>query len=72
MLNYGAAAQEYFGYNESDLANSILTEEQQALATGDVTANNNFQIGENGMTYIVLYKKIDKISSFFLCCGATF
>ena len=33
MLNYGAAAQEYFSYNTSDLANAQLSEEQKALAT---------------------------------------
>jgi hypothetical protein len=31
MLNYGAAAQNYFGYNTDVLANSTLTDEQKAL-----------------------------------------
>ena len=31
MLNYGAAAQEYFGYNTDSLVNAELTAEQQAL-----------------------------------------
>jgi hypothetical protein len=31
MLNYGAAAQEYFGYRTDDLMNKDLTDEQQAL-----------------------------------------
>jgi hypothetical protein len=31
MLNYGAAAQEYFAYRTDDLTNSTLTPEQQAL-----------------------------------------
>ena len=31
MLNYGAAAQEYFGYNTDSLMNAILTPDQQAL-----------------------------------------
>jgi hypothetical protein len=31
MLNYGAAAQEYFGYNTDELMNANLTEEQKAL-----------------------------------------
>ena len=35
FLNYGAAAQTYFGYNTTDLANVNLTEEQLALATAD-------------------------------------
>ena len=37
FLNYGAAAQVYFGYNTNDLANKNLTEEQQALATAERT-----------------------------------
>ena len=40
MLNYGAAAQEHFKYNTSDLANNALTEEQQALATAKITCTN--------------------------------
>ncbi len=40
MLNYGAAAQEFFEYNEDDLANSLLTEEQQNFATKDVSMVN--------------------------------
>jgi hypothetical protein len=31
MLNYGAAAQEYFGYNTDSLMNAELTDEQKAL-----------------------------------------
>ena len=34
MLNYGAAAQNYFGYNTSNLANASLTAEQIALPEG--------------------------------------
>ena len=33
MLNYGAEAQLYFDYNEADLANNQLSEEQKALAS---------------------------------------
>ena len=33
MLNYGAWAQEYFGYNKENLVNAALTEEQKALGT---------------------------------------
>ena len=35
FLNYGAAAQIYFGYNTTDLANKDLTEEQLALGTAE-------------------------------------
>jgi hypothetical protein len=34
MLNYGAAAQSYFGYNTDSLMNRELTEAQQALVMG--------------------------------------
>jgi len=42
MLNYGAAAQEYFKYNTDNLANAGLTEEQLAYATktDDVTLSD--------------------------------
>ena len=33
MLNYGAAAQTYYGYNTSDLANAQLTDAQKAYGT---------------------------------------
>ena len=36
MLNYGAAAQIYFGYGAEEMANSILTEEEKALASAQV------------------------------------
>ncbi len=38
MLNYGAAAQEYWGYNPKNLVNAELTEEQKAYATPTVPA----------------------------------
>ncbi|MBQ9968358.1 MAG: Ig-like domain-containing protein [Oscillospiraceae bacterium] len=47
MLNYGAAAQTYFGYNEKDLATSKLTAAQKALATGDVSCTDKRVKGEN-------------------------
>ena len=34
MLNYGAAAQEYFGHNTDSLMNASLTEDQKALVDG--------------------------------------
>ena len=33
LLNYGAAAQSYYGYNAANLVNAGLTEEQQSYAT---------------------------------------
>ena len=36
MLNYGTAAQLYFGRNTGDLANSTLTDQEKAFATGPV------------------------------------
>ena len=49
MLNYGAAAQKLFGYNDTDLANSVLTEEDQANATQSVTLENKQDKGEKGV-----------------------
>ncbi|MBQ9968039.1 MAG: leucine-rich repeat domain-containing protein [Oscillospiraceae bacterium] len=46
MLNYGASAQMEFGYNEDDLANGLLTEEQQALATEEVDSTNTLVGGK--------------------------
>lgn len=37
MLNYGAAAQLYFGYNAEELVNAALTDEQKALATVSIS-----------------------------------
>ena len=40
-LNYGAAAQAYFGYDIENLANAALTEEQQALATSSIDISDS-------------------------------
>ena len=47
MLNYGAAAQEYFGYHVDDLANSELTATQKGYATQSVTPVNKQEPSEN-------------------------
>ena len=47
MLNYGAAAQTYFGYRDTYLVNASLTEEQQAYATQSVTCTDQRVKGEN-------------------------
>ncbi len=41
MLNYGAAAQEQFGYDTENLANRNLTDEQKAYATAAVETTDN-------------------------------
>ena len=43
ILNYGAAAQEYFGYNTADLANALLTEEQLSYGTLEMAEIHNYQ-----------------------------
>ena len=40
ILNYGAAAQDFFSYNTNNLANARLTEEQQAFATKSADAED--------------------------------
>lgn len=48
MLNYGAAAQQKFGYNTGDLANNQLTAEQLAVGTaGAPEMSNDLVKGEN-------------------------
>ena len=46
MLNYGAAAQEYFKYDTGNLANRHLTPEQQGYATGKVEIADNGVAGD--------------------------
>ncbi|MBQ7315744.1 MAG: hypothetical protein IJW90_01390, partial [Clostridia bacterium] len=41
MLNYGAAAQDYFNYCTDELANAGLTADHQAYATSSVSGTNN-------------------------------
>ncbi len=53
MLNYGAAAQEYFGYNTEKLVNASLTDEQKALVV-DYNADML-----NALTYCDAAKKGD-------------
>ena len=59
MLNYGAAAQEYFDYNTADLANGELTEAQQALATQTTAYEDGRVKGANYMgTRLILESNI--------------
>ncbi len=52
MLNYGAAAQEHFKYNTSNLANSILPEKDREVAVAEFK-NNKYQLTgkTNGVSY---------------------
>ena len=50
MLNYGTAAQVHFGYDLDRPANAILTKDQQALATQNVTIENKMVRGQNYVT----------------------
>lgn len=47
MLNYGAAAQQLFGYNTENLANATLTAEQKAMATQQVETASSLVRGNN-------------------------
>ena len=47
MLNYGAAAQASFDYDEENLANSNLTEAQKAYATSEVSYSDSRVKGTN-------------------------
>ena len=47
MLNYGAAAQTYFGYDAQNLANAELTAEEQGYATKEVKLENKLVAGKN-------------------------
>ena len=50
FLNYGAAAQTYFGYNTTDLANNGLTEEQLALGTAERELVSAFALTDSSTT----------------------
>jgi len=51
MLNYGAAAQVYFGHNPSHLANIRLTDEQKAYASADIGSLSQDGFGYSGLYY---------------------
>ena len=60
MLNYGAAAQNYFNYNTGDLANNQLTDAQKACGTktAAATANKLVQGANYKGTRLVLVSRI--------------
>ena len=47
MLNYGAAAQQHFGYDEGNLANSKLNETQKGYASQSASVEDHRIKGEN-------------------------
>ena len=55
LLNYGAEAQNYFNYNESDLANKNLTAAQKAYGQNSVTMKDESEkgIGYAGMDLVL-------------------
>ncbi len=66
MLNYGATAQQYFNYNIGDYANSLLTEEQKALATTEYVATKDGQIvGTNAAGMTISLESSIMLSAFF-------
>lgn len=65
MLNYGAAAQNYFTYGTDDLANSILTAQEQELAFANIEVTDSRIAGDNfGGSTLVLNSNI-KLSMCF-------
>ena len=51
MLNYGAAAQQYFHYREDDLANAQVTSAQQTFATADIASTDIVNAQSKGTGY---------------------
>ncbi len=63
MLNYGATAQNYFGYGTDDLANSLLSDEQKALGTRTSPAVSDNRVkGDN-----YLGTRLELKSSIIMC-----
>ena len=68
MLNYGAEAQKKFGYNTGDLANNLLTAEQQEKGTQDVELAAELEINhmasqlmlESNISFWIAFKGIDR------------
>jgi hypothetical protein len=50
MLNYGAAAQTYYGYNAEDLANAQLSDAQKAYGTAELTEITDIRV--KGANYL--------------------
>lgn len=71
FLNYGAAAQKYFGYKADALVNAELTEEQKGFASAEVPVLESHFAYEGQETELVLFKGaslmfVDNISIKFI------
>ena len=64
MLNYGAAAQDHFNYNEDDLANNELTAAQQAYGLGTVEMED-FRVEGTGYVGTSLTLESNILMNFF-------
>ncbi len=63
MLNYGAAAQLYFGYNTENLVNADLTAEQSAYATTQMpSATDSIDISGEGAGVLTSVALLNKVS----------
>lgn len=71
MLNYGAAAQSHFGYNQSTLANADLTVEQQGYATESVTHEDKYSSGSQAAAASVSAKNNLMYTFYFDLSGYT-
>ncbi len=60
MLDYGAAAQNYIGYQTDNLANAKITDEQRKWATSESSFNNVRDYN---------YKTIDSPTATWMTCG---
>ena len=65
MLNYGAAAQNYFEYNAYDLANNQLSDEQLSYATQSVTCTNQRVKGDNYYGSTLTLKNRIQLTAYF-------
>jgi hypothetical protein len=65
MLNYGAAAQIYFGYRTENLANSLLTAEQKACATQNVVCADQSVKGVNSVGSSLMLKEQIVLTQYF-------
>jgi hypothetical protein len=65
MLNYGAAAQNFFNYNLNDLANCKLTDEQKAYGSQSVSCTDKRVQGENYFGSSLVLKDRIQLTMYF-------